>query len=303
MKAQSYHKAFTLIELLFVIIIMGIVGSMTIEIISQYYNNIYRTSEHTKRVAIANQVLDQVAIYFEYAISDSIVRLDKNIAPSGATCDGVPTTTDSPNDEYTFAFITVDFDGLNGYWNGMMYRPTWVPSVNFQGAAISALDANYTQANAMSALNSATIYDKTVNVSVCNDFRWGTSTSSRYNNINAFTDTNLTLTNSVTDGKDKYLLRSGYAFRVTNGEFRMYQNFQPWQGENYVTNTGQPLATKVAHFSVVYDYTNTAINSNHGGIYKLKLCMYGVNDDLSDANSTTNHDYQICRERGVYVRY
>lgn len=308
-KRTTFRNAFTMIELLFVIVVLGIVSGIAIEAVRQYYDGIYRTGEYTKRAAEADYILEQISKYFENGISASVVRLDKNIAPNGSTCDGPP-KDDSQNDEYTVAFIAVDHEGLDGYWNGSRWLPTWSPNVIVSTTGIMALDANYTKANLQEALSDAAIYDfgssSAANLGVCNDFAWGSSTSSRYNTIitGGFTDTNLTLQNtpSETSG-NKYLLRTGYAFRVHNGEFKLYTDFQPWKGENYTAGGSKLLAKKVAHFTVDYDLTNTNMNSSKGNVYRLKLCMFGLDENLSDANTTSTNEFQICRERMVHVRY
>lgn len=305
---RTNRNGFTLIELLFVIVIFGIIGSMTLEIVRQYYENIYKTGEYTKRVALANQTLEQIAKYFENGIVASTVKLDKNIAPnSGYTCDGAPDNDDI--NEYTYAFIAVDFDGLQGYWNGTSYRPTWALNATpIAGSNITAQDANYTQSigSLTDANDGAAIYDipSNSNNDVCNNFRWNIgATSAFYNNITAVNDTNLTLSTPVNTDKNKYLLRTGYAFRAYNGEFKIYKNFQPWKGEKYTDGSSYLLASKIAHFSIYYDNTNTVENTPYGNVLKLKLCVFGLDENLSDANTTAKNEYQICRERSVHVRY
>jgi prepilin-type N-terminal cleavage/methylation domain-containing protein len=78
MKQGLKRRAFTMIELLFVIVVMGIVGTFAIEMVRQYYEGIYRTKTITDRAAEADHILEQVSKYFENAISASIVNLDEN---------------------------------------------------------------------------------------------------------------------------------------------------------------------------------------------------------------------------------
>lgn len=80
----------------------------------------------------------------------------------------------------------------------------------------------------------------------------------------------------------------------------MYSGFQPWNGELYSTVTPRVLGDNVAHFTIMYDASNTSVNSNVGNVYTLKICMNGVDANLND--STLPQD-QICRERMVHVRY
>ena len=63
MKQSLKRRAFTMIELLFVIVIMGIVGTFAIEMVRQYYEGIYRTKTITERAAEADYILDQSIRY------------------------------------------------------------------------------------------------------------------------------------------------------------------------------------------------------------------------------------------------
>lgn len=298
MRRRYGRSAFTMIELIFVIVILAIVGGLALEAVRQYYDGIYRMQEYTKRAAQADHILEQISRYFENGMAGSMALFDKNAAPAGA-CVGTP-QTDLTND-YTVAFVSVDNEGLRGHWNGK-WRPNWSPNGVVNGNVLTVSDANYA---ATGATTDATVYDdERANAGVCSDF-WSGAANSKYNGITASTATTLTLTNPPQNGEDKYLLKTGYAFRAYNGDFRMYSGFQPWLGANYTANAGKLLAKKVAHFAIVSDNTGTTINSPKGNVYTLKICMFGLRDDLADADGATTDDKQrqICRERMVHVRY
>jgi prepilin-type N-terminal cleavage/methylation domain-containing protein len=314
MKQQKRRNAFTMIELLFVIVIMGIVGGFALEAVRQYYEGIYRTSEYAKRVAQADHILEQLSKYFENAISSSIVNLDKD---GVAGCYGPPVANDTS--DYTVAFIGVDVDSLRG----MGGRPGWSEEVRLIPGTnqISALDANYTMAGTVintlypaspTNLTGAAIYDyDSVDVDSCTRFglNGGVSGSAGYHRITGSTATTLTLNdeNNASDGHRKYLLRTAYAFRVdTDGNFRMYTNFRPWAGERYNTANNRRenlLGENVAHFFADYDardFMNNPGISDRGLVWRLKVCMRGLDDDLSISDTESQG---ICRERRVHVRY
>ena len=318
MKFQQYRRGFTLIELLFVIVILGIVGGITLEAIRQYYEGIYRTQEYNKRVSDADEILDQLTKYFEYAISGSIVNLDKNIEPGVAavTCDGPPKSGDT-NDS-TVGFIGVDNDSMR-----VSGRPGWSEETRLlAGNELNASDANYTVANniitaldtsgvlpAFSLTNSA-IYDAdSVDVNACRRFSWDNiGSDDGYHHIfanNSSTSLTLNAANPAINGKQKYLLRTGYAFRVlNNGNFMLYSNFRPWLGENYTAATRiNVLGQNVAHFYADYNATdfmnNSGLNSR-GMVWKLKVCMRGLDANLS---TSVTESQAVCRERRVHVRY
>lgn len=305
MRQLSNRKAFTLIELLFVIVIMGIVGGLALEALRQYYDGIYRTGEYTKRVEQADQILEQLAKYFENGISASIIRLDENDAAFGSVCNGVPAAGDDTKD-YTIAFVSVDNEGIRGFWDGTRWRPGWTSDVRSIGTDVISMDANYTS---MIPLGGAAIFRSDglgEGADECGRFGWNSAanTNDAYRTITAVnSDTNLTLNGMLSIGGQSnraYVMRTAYAFRARNGVFNMYSGFEPWNGEQYNDVPPKLLAEGVTHFAILYDAGNTTVNSNIGNIYTLKICMQGLEDNLSNTNSSSR---QICRERIVHVRY
>lgn len=312
MKVLKNHKAFTMIEVLFVIVILGIVGGLALEAVRQYYNGIYQTGEYTKRVAEADHILEQISKYFENGISSSIIRLDENEATG---CYGIPTDSDTDKD-YTIAFVAIDTDGLRGIWNPSLNRlvPTWTSDVSSIGNTLISLDANFTALDNMRDLDGV-VADRAAifrsegiaeGSNECGRFGWDTNgnTNDVYRVITKVNgDHNLTLDGilSVNGNANRaYVLRTAYAFRAKDGNFSMYSNFQPWNNERYSDSTPHLLGNKVTHFTILYDSSNTTMNSNVGNIYTLKICMEGLDENLNDSNLAKN---QICRERMVHVRY
>jgi len=311
---NSKRSAFTMIELLFVIVILGIVGGFALEAVRQYYDGIYRTQQYIQRAAEADQILEQISKYFENAISASIVNIDRNALNEG-TCK-LPDVGDRV-DNYTVAFIGVDEDSMRGVGG----RPGWSEET-LLGAnnTLTALDANYTAADAViqalslnngSDLSHSAIYDAgSVDLDSCTRFNWnlgGTGGYHRMDNIaNPISSTVIRLNNdnNATDGHRKYLLRTGYAFRVNDGNFTMYSNFRPWLGERYTAAQNQNiLGQNVAHFYADYNATDFQNDSNildRGLVWRLKVCIRGLDGSLNDTDDTAS---QICRERIVHVRY
>lgn len=306
-----------MIELLFVIVVMGIVGTFAIEMVRQYYEGIYRTQTITQRTAEADHILEQVSKYFENAISASIVNLDKNNTTGNCT---LPTSGD--NNDYTVAFIAVDHDSLRGMWNGTTYLPGWNEDVNVSGSTMGVFGANYNYASAITtALNGAgtltnsAVYNNSRNAANnggCLDYRLNAISTdinnTKFLKISNFpTNATLILHRSLDDDNKKraYLLRSAYGFRVqSDGNFTMYTNFQPWNDERYNTHgTAQLLGQKVAHFYADYnttDFQGVQNLTDRGLVWRLKLCMRGIDANLSDSTNSAN---DICRERRVHVRY
>jgi prepilin-type N-terminal cleavage/methylation domain-containing protein len=312
MKPTIQRNGFTMIELLFVIVILGIVGGFALETVRQYYENIFRTQEYTKRVAEADHILEQLTKYFENGISTSIVNLDRTVGEN--VCYGPPVANDA--NDYTVAFAAVDHDSLRGLWNGTRFQPGWSEDVLLSDNNITALDANYTAANTIitafgSTLLNSAVYDAdSVDVGTCSRFNLNNDGGGAgYHTIDAATTTRLSLNggNQALDGKRKYLLRTAYAFRVLpneSGDFMMYTNFEPWNNERYNTDgTSFLLGRNVAHFYADYNATDFQNDSNvtdRGLVWRLKVCMRGVDANLSMSSA---EGQSICRERRVHVRY
>ncbi|OHD82773.1 MAG: hypothetical protein A3D90_10705, partial [Sulfuricurvum sp. RIFCSPHIGHO2_02_FULL_43_9] len=248
--------------------------------------------------------------YFENGISASIIRLDANNTVFGTDCVGIPVNSDGSTD-YTIAFVAVDNDGLRGFWDGIRWRPGWTSDVLSIGNTLISADANYTSLNPGNSLLNAAIFRSEglgEGNNECERFGWENAANTndvyrRINNVNS--DTNLTLSGMLSisgQASRAYVMRTAYAFRARNGVFNMYTGFEPWNGEQYSDNNVIPrlLADKVTHFTILYDNANTIMNSNIGNIYTLKICMQGLDENLSDSNLSRN---QICRERMVHVRY
>lgn len=310
MRFQDYRRGFTFIELLFVIVIMGIVGGIALEAIRQYYEGIYRSQEYSKRVAEADHILDQVSKYFENAIDKSIVNLDKDKADGAldGTCVGRPVVD---NGDFTVAFVGVDQDTLRTTTG----KPGWSEKVGpnpFVGNTLVSTDADFTEADAIitglyltSDLQHSAIYNYNGAEYGCVPFNWNADNNlSSYYTITGVAGNTLTLANhaSVSPNNDhKYLLRTGYAFRVLNdGTFMMYTNFRPWLNELYTNTTNKNmLGENVEHF-YVDSTTDTGERGEYGLIWRLKVCMRGLESNLSTSDVESQ---AICRERRVHVRY
>jgi prepilin-type N-terminal cleavage/methylation domain-containing protein len=315
---RKHHDGFTLIELLFVIVVLGIVGGIALEAVRQYYEGIYRTQTYTQRINEADQILEKLSKYFENAIDLSIVNLDKDAADSALTgeCVGDPSAeAENSAHDYTVGFLGVDVDSLYGGTT-----PGWsenAPNVPpFNGTSLTPPDANLTLADTTikdyypaSNLANSVIYNVEGAVGSCSSFDWNATSLNHeayytINGFNSITNT-ITLTNNypvATPRTDsKYLIRSGYAFRVLDtGKFMMYTNFRPWKGETYTNVNAKRVLIGANVASFYADSNNTNAYSDRGRIWRLKVCMRGLESNLS----TTDVPQQaICRERKVHVHY
>lgn len=306
------RHGFTMIEILFVIIVLGLVGAIAMETIRQYYEGIYRSETYVKRVSDADHILEQLSKYFENAIEISIVNMDKDAGDGALTghCEGDPVEeAENAAHDYTVAFVAVDIDSLR-----TVGKPGWSEKVKstFTGTSLTSDDADYTKVNSIisalypgSGLSTSAIYNYQGITDTCNDFY--ANNGHAYYSITGITGNTLSLTNNAStpilgdeaQRTKKYLLKTGYALRVLDtGVFVMYSNFRPWRGEAYTSGKRSILGEHVASFYA--DFNNTNSFDERGSIWRLKVCMRGLDSNLSENDTAAS---AICRERKVHVRF
>jgi hypothetical protein len=210
----------------------------------------------------------------------------------------------------------VDQDSLRGIGSA----PGWSEEAQLISGTndLNMSDANLTMSNTVmtalgSTLRDSSIYDAdSVDSNACVRFNYAGEGKEGYHKLDGVTPNpmangllRLNNDNNATNGHRKYLLRTGYAFRVEdNGSFLMYSGFRPWKDEHFHNATKVSLmGENVAHFYADYDardFQNNAGINDRGLVWRLKVCMRGFGNDLADTDENAT---QICRERRVHVRY
>jgi prepilin-type N-terminal cleavage/methylation domain-containing protein len=286
MKTIKYKPAFTMLELIFVIVILGIVASIGAQVIAKTYEAyinqraLYKASIKTELVAI------QIANRLSYAIPGSITRRDNALRLLDIS---IPETPANPLPVLQWigydrdGFTTTDANSLPG-WSGFVdltssVRPV-VGSPNIilstPGSAPALSDAIIRSLSAGAAgiatLNTSALYFQN---SIIHDGA-GAYTMVGVNNvyaINGFAPNQLTIAAPpLSPIQEQYKLAwTSYAIVPSvlqaNGTFNLElrYNFQPWRGENFVNG---PFNTSVLLRNVsVFRFTGS-VNS-----VRFKLCV------------------------------
>ena len=280
-----FKRAFTMIELIFVIVVMGILGKFGTEFLMQAYENFFYSNMANRLQKQSEAAVTQIAARLQYRIKGSIVQ------SAGAT---------------QIDWVGMDIEGWRGIWNGIDRNiPTWsgfinldtsfIPNANLlrspktdtskAGAIINAL--SYTPVSNLN--DSAIIFigatDPTISI-------WDGNASSQLNELahpiqssgNNFQP--LVGTGSFL-GVDVYefykLAWTAYTVRLVGTNLILYYNYQPWQGENF---NSSGINNEILMENVV-DFQYQTI----GDLIKIKVC---VNSNLVDGN------YSICKEKTVF---
>lgn len=318
------RRAFTMIELIMVIVILGIVGMITVEVLAQAYKGAFYQQKYAEREVELERVLTIIEKRLKDALVDSIV-LQQDDGAAITYCN--PISTQDSNTDYSAAFIVTDRDSLNGLWNGTRFQNGWseqgAVSVVGVNTVLNSPDANFTIANTIisavytgKTILDAAIYRYPMISNVCTDFGWTGGTSAALDVVTQFnplTSTQVQLSGlaGLNTQQNYRLASSAIAFKrlsgpagnTGDGNLTMYSNFRPWEGQNYLAGTASVVSEHVSHFAIRMDSgTAHSIVGNpslNGAFYRINVCMKVV----SDTNDTNNNSVdQICKEKSVYVR-
>ena len=308
MKTQV-SKAFTMIELIFAIVVMGILAKFGVEFLAQAYKSFIHTKINSTLQGQSATAVEFIASRLQYRIKDSVIARELNNSFSGLS--GYSTGT-APILEW----VGTDIEGFRGttmpLWSGVIdLDPTQSTNI-----LLKSPETNTTAINNLitvlsagtSDINDSALYFIDSQNDIQNGYGWDMSTT------NAFTDQNGTMhpiksaanldefaprnasngtTNSFSNVyvSEYYKLAwTAYAigiddYNATNksGTLSLWYNYQPWKGEDYKTD-----GTKVTIMENVDTFRFMAV----GSLIKIQVC---VNSDLLQ-----NGEYSICKEKTIY---
>jgi len=305
----SFKRGFTMLELVFVIVILGIVASIGASLIAQVYESyivqraLHRTSVKAELAAM------QIANRLTYRISSSVIGRK---LPTGTPANEYLPLDQVPDDSYKILeWISYDNDSFSA-----QSKPGWsgfcdVDSNDTNRTAISTPGSNLVGStstiisNLGGAISDAAIifagheYSPTINyIANCMGFTDSTCISPV-----SSVDNNITIRvtdNNVKVMTDQYkLVWSAYAVvptaltstELTDRGFKsgatiydlaLHYNYQPWKGDTYLDNTtlNSTLITNVESFRFV----------GKGDTVRFKICVVESIGDTS---------IRSCKEKAV----
>jgi len=293
--------AFTMIELIFVIVIMGIIGKFGVEFLAQAYTSyMYEKVNHTLQ-SNSGMAVEQIAKRLEYRIKDSV------IARETKTSDPIPLSDTNTSKTYTILeWIAYDNEGFRGitkpYWSGIIdlddSNATVLTSPDTNTTALNALilslDAN------LSNLNNAALYFVGSNSDVKTDYGWDgniTKINAQQGamhpikavagNITQFQSSTGTNFANIDIYEYYQLAWTAYAIVMEEydndkkmGTLRLYWDYQPWEGEKIADAT---------HSAILMENVSTFQFMSIGSIMKIQVCT----------KSTLLEEHSLCKEKTV----
>lgn len=270
MKIKTNRSAFSMLELVFVIVVLGIVASLGAEMIAKVYEN-YVVQRAQHRASIKTQLaLNQITNRLRYAIPGTIVR---RVGKTG-TAETFDQALGSGQDTYTvLQWVAYDGDSFEAISTDTNRQPGWSGFCDLDASSdtnIVTRGSNFTLTNAIQG-----------NLG-------GTGAFSVYfpNNLLDYnatgTSETITLDTAVSTISERYKLAwTSYALVLENNGLRLYYNFSP-SFASAIGGTSSLLLENVTNFKF----------KGGGGTTRIKLC---VEENIGDTASIPS-----CKEKAVF---
>ncbi|WP_069632468.1 prepilin-type N-terminal cleavage/methylation domain-containing protein [Campylobacter pinnipediorum] len=295
-------KAFTLIELILVIVILAIVAGMTLNLVFVIYKN-YVQSESISRVGSqADIILDQISKRLEYRIRSS------DIARNSSDNSILNLNDSGLNSSYNILeFIPYSYEAFDlGVYSGIVDMDnsnTTNGSIETPG---SNLDTSlFDQISPRNKNKELAMIFRGVNYNVDSSFGYtGANVDfakvkfkdlTHFNNDISFVGKQMS--------EQYYLAHTAYAIVVTkndtsavsesasNRDFDLvlYYDYRPWLGQQYNQGSSTVLARHVSMFKF----------KEENGMVFLKLCLRD-NQKQRSSLSKSGFDFNVCRTKAVF---
>ncbi len=275
------RHAFTMIELIFVIVIMGIIGKFGVEILANTYQNFLHTSLQNRLEAQSEAALTQIASRLQYRIKDTIA-----------------TTTGT---ETTLRWVGYDIEGWRGIYNGTRNIPTWSGFIDLvpNPAQLKSPETNTTLIE--NTINDLSYGTKDINGSALffigqegdiNGSGWGGAITDQFSfahPINPLGEDKFSPASGSFAGVDIFefyqLAWSAYAvdFNKSAQTLTLYYNYQPWNGESETDAQSSLLMENVNDFNF----------QTVGNLIKVQVCV-------NDSNISSSEGYAVCKEKTIF---
>ena len=274
MYRSGLRRAFTMMELVFVIVVMGILAKFGVDLFLQIYENYTRTTITASLLSKTEAAVGQIANRLTYRIRDSVIA---TTGPDAA----FKSLSSAAGTETVFEWIGLDSDG----WDTGNYSS--IIDLNNANTTYSQLKSPATQVNGLPNDGALLFVGSKVNVQ--DSFGWHTNA---FNDLYVYDNPPTTAEiipftgASFNPGDEIFefyqVVDTAYALVLANNELRLYQNYQPWKGEEYA-GTGDLLVDNVKTFNL----------QKAGDIIKIELC-------LSDDDFMGEGEYSICKTKIVF---
>ncbi len=322
------RSAFSMIELIFVIAIMGIIGKFGVEFLANAYRNFIFSKVNHELQATSSAAVELIAAKLQHRIKASVIAR-KGVPPATPVAIG----SASGDDFIVIEWIGIDYEGFKGNSDdnsSSYYLPNWSGIIDLDNANASSsiLVSPETNTSAISKMvetlsystadiNDTALFFIGANSDAETDYGWDGNLSKidaqtgAMHPINSTSQidqyTNAASENATNDftGVDVYeyyyLAWTAYAIVYEAGDnnmgtLRMYWNYQPWKDLNGDGDADQFNDAPNVQSAVIMENVSTFRFSSIGSILKIQVCTKSeIIDGTNDGDG-----YSICKEKTVF---
>ena len=313
---MKLRSAFTILELIFVIVIIAIIGKFGLEFIAQAYNNYIFSTINNQLQSESTAAVELLSKKLQHRIKSSEVARIPSYPAIALQTAGATTST-------VLEWIGTDLDGFRGNSadTGALNLPNWSGIIDIDvGVGTNFLTSPETNTTATNNLiqilsqgtttinNSALFFVGSINNSDINNFGWnGISALTNANtamlpinsvlgNVTQFQAANTLAGSNGLAGVGIYeyykLAWTAYAvvYDPITRNLTLFYDYQPWLGESYTDATTKQslIMQNVSTFKYI------AINS----LIKIQVCVQS--DLFNRMNEVGKQDYSICKEKTIF---
>ena len=289
------RKGFTLLEMVFVIVIFGILSKFGAELLFKIYENYIYSNTFNRLQNQSEAAVKQIANRLQYRIRDSV------ISRNGTGGAAEPIGNSDATDEDVLEWVGIDIDGWKGINNT---NPNWSGFIDIQAVRDSGsstvLFSPGTQYNSTSGTGggatTGAIFFVGSDVDLTGNFGWGGAITDqtadmhpiKFNvagNIESdiLADPNFS---GVRISEFYQFSTTAYAVHLDGTDLKLYYGYQPWDGDNINT-----LANRSE--SLIMEGVTSFKFYARGDIMIIQVC-------IGDNNVTGLGEYSACKEKVVF---
>jgi prepilin-type N-terminal cleavage/methylation domain-containing protein len=299
--------AFTMLELIFVIVIMGIVGKFGTEFLAQAYKNYIYSSLNNSLQEKGEMAVSTIAARLQYRIKDSVIARNSNDFTDFKSLSSV----DGTEGYNILEWVGYDIEGFRGmtspYWSGVIdlyhddTNATQLVSPQTNTTAINEFIQVLSYEN--SNINDSALYFIGSNNNVKTGYGWDgnlTDIDTQKGVMHPIIshDTNISIFIPIDSKKNKntfsevdiyeyyQLAWSAYAIELNDGNLTLYYDYQPWRDRG----DGTSETYKDAKSSLIMQNVSTFKFMAAGSLMKIQVCV----------KTNLVEEYSLCKEKTVF---
>ena len=307
-KYTSIRHAFTLLEMIIVMVVLGIIANFGVEMLVNSYENYIFTSVQNRLQSQSELATNQIANRLEYRIKKSAIA-KKDDGTFIELVSAAPTMNAT-----ILEWVGTDREGWLGIWDSTtsLNEPTWSGFIDVgsaTGAILNSPQTNTGLVNTMiqtlsdsgSSLTDAAIYSIQSDGDPLTSFGWSGALANQNGYLHPIQSTAnsdefapktgigpFTQSNYITEFYKLAWTAYAVKFEDKDGDGRnelwLYYDYQPWNAQTYSTHgKSQKLVDDVTTFAFKAD----------GDVISIQVCV-------SDDDLFGDGGYSVCKEKTIF---